>query len=100
MNQWHTVRPGVRVSAGRKKGTGFTGHGDRHLARVLGEAAVGSSRTNTFLGERYRRTARRRAKKKAVVAVGRCIPVIVWYLLSDEGTSSSTTSAPATTTPV
>ena len=52
------------------------------LARILGEAAVGASRTDTFLGERYRRIARRRGKKKAVVAVGRSILVIVWYLLS------------------
>jgi hypothetical protein len=54
------------------------------LARVLGEAAVGTSKTNTFLGERYRRIARRRGKKKAVVAVGRPILVIVWYLLLDD----------------
>ena len=39
--------------------------------------------TNTFLGERYRRLARRRGSKKALVAVGRCILVIVWHLLSD-----------------
>ena len=50
---------------------------------MLGEAAVGASRTNTFLGERYRRIARRRGKKKAIVAVGRSILVIVWHLLSD-----------------
>ena len=36
---------------------------------MLGEAAV----ADTFLGERYRRIARRRGKKKAVVAVGRSI---------------------------
>jgi transposase len=36
------------------------------------------------LGERYRRIARRRGKKRAVVAVGRSIRVIVWYLLRDE----------------
>jgi transposase len=82
---WARFAPGVKESAGRKKGTGATGHGDRYLARVLGEAAVGASRTNTFLGERYRRIARRRGKKKAVVAVGRSILVIVWYLLRDEG---------------
>jgi transposase len=81
---WARFAPGVKESAGRKKGTGSTGHGDRYLARVLGEAAVGASRTNTFLGERYRRIARRRGKKKAVVAVGRSILVIVWYLLRDE----------------
>ena len=84
LSSWAKFAPGVKESAGRKKGTGSTGHGDRYLARVLGEAAVGASRTNTFLGERYRRIARRRGKKKAVVAVGRSILVIVWYLLSDE----------------
>ena len=84
LSSWARFAPGVKESAGRKKGTGSTGHGDRYLARVLGEAAVGASKTNTFLGERYRRIARRRGKKKAVVAVGRSILVIVWYLLRDE----------------
>ena len=84
LSSWARFAPGVKESAGRKKGTGSTGHGDRYLARVLGEAAVGTSRTNTFLGERYRRIARKRGKKKAVVAVGRSILVIVWHLLSDE----------------
>jgi transposase len=50
---------------------------------VLGEAAVAAGRTNTFLGERYRRIARRRGTKKAIVAVGRSILVIVWHLLAD-----------------
>jgi transposase len=50
---------------------------------VLGEAAVAAGRTNTFLGERYRRIARRRGAKRAIVAVGRSILVIVWHLLSD-----------------
>jgi transposase len=38
---------------------------------VLGEAAVASSGTDTFLGERYRRIARRRGKKKGVEATSR-----------------------------
>jgi transposase len=50
---------------------------------VLGEAAVAAGKTNTFLGERYRRIARRRGTKRAIVAVGRSILVIVWHLLSD-----------------
>ena len=83
LSSWARFAPGVKESAGRKKGTGSTGHGDRYLARVLGEAAAGASNTNTFLGERYRRISRRRGKKKAIVAVGRSILVIVWYLLSD-----------------
>ncbi|MEU0284040.1 IS110 family transposase [Streptomyces sp. NPDC006195] len=83
---WARFAPGVKESAGRKKGNGSTGHGNPYLARVLGEAAVAVSRTDTFLGERYRRIARRRGKKKAIVAVGRSILVIVWHLLSDPDT--------------
>ncbi|MGH4001731.1 MAG: IS110 family transposase, partial [Pseudonocardiaceae bacterium] len=83
---WAKFAPGVKESAGRNIGNGSTGHGNRYLARVLGEAAVGVSRTDTFLGERYRRIARRRGKKKAVVAVGRSILVIAWHLLTDPGT--------------
>jgi transposase len=86
LSSWARFAPGIKESAGRKKGTGATGHGDRYLARVLGEAAVSAAKTNTFLGERYRRIARRRGKKKAIVAVGRSILVIVWYLLSDPET--------------
>ena len=82
---WARFAPGVSESAGRKKGNAGTGRGNRYLARVLGEAAIGASRTDTFLGERYRRIARRRGKKRAIVAVGRSILVIVWALLSDDG---------------
>jgi transposase len=80
---WARFGPGVKESAGKKKGKASTGHGNPYLARVLGEAAVAAGRTNTFLGERYRRIARRRGTKRAVVAVGRSILIIVWHLLSD-----------------
>jgi transposase len=83
---WARFAPGVKESAGRKKGNGATGHGNRYLASVLGEAAVSAGRTDTYLGERYRRIARRRGKKKAIVAVGRSILVVVWHLLSDPDT--------------
>jgi transposase len=78
-----SLRPGVKQSAGKTKGKATTGHGNPYLARVLGEAAVAAGRTDTFLGERYRRIARRRGAKKAIVAVGRSILVIVWHLLAD-----------------
>ncbi|MEO7449225.1 MAG: hypothetical protein ABI336_13215 [Humibacillus sp.] len=80
------VRPGIKESAGRKKGNGASGHGNHYLARILGEAAVSASRTDTFLGERYRRIARRRGKQRAIVAVGRSILVIIWHLLAEENT--------------
>jgi transposase len=80
---WARFAPGVNQSAGRSIGNGSTGHGNRYLARILGEAALGAARTRTFLGERYARIARRRGKKRALVAVGRSILTIVWHLLSD-----------------
>jgi transposase len=80
---WAKFAPGVKQSAGKTKGKATTGHGNPYLARVLGEAAVAAGRTDTFLGERYRRIARRRGTKKALVAVGRSILVIVWHLLAD-----------------
>lgn len=83
---WARFAPGIKESAGKKKGAGSTGHGNPYLARVLGEAAVCAGKTDTFLGERYRRIARRRGRKKAVVAVGRSILVVVWHLLSNPGT--------------
>jgi transposase len=80
---WARFAPGVKESAGKKKGNNATGHGNPYLARVLGEAAVAAGRTDTFLGERYRRIARRRGAKRAIVAVGRSILIIIWHLLAD-----------------
>jgi transposase len=62
------------------------GHGNAYLRGSLGQAAIGASRTPTFLGERYTRIARRRGKAKAQVAVARSILVIIWHLLADPAT--------------
>ena len=79
---WAKFAPGVKESAGKKQGKNSTGHGNTYLARVLGNAAAAAGKTDTFLGERYRRIARRRGKKKAIVAIGRSLLVIIWHLLS------------------
>ena len=83
---WAKFAPGINSSAGKTKGNGSTGHGNRYLARTLGEAVVCIGRTNTFLGARYRRLVRRRGKKKAIVAVGRSMLVIIWHLLANPNT--------------
>jgi transposase len=80
---WAKFAPGIKESAGKKKGKSATGHGNTYLARVLGNAAVAAGKTDTFLGERYRRIARRRGGKRAVVAIGRSLLVIIWHLLAD-----------------
>jgi transposase len=83
LSSWAKFAPGVKSSAGKTKGNGSTGHGNSYLARILGEAAAGAGKTNTFLGARYRRLVRRRGKNKAIVAVGRSILIIIWHLLAD-----------------
>jgi transposase len=81
---WARFAPVVNESAGKKKG-GTTGRGNRYLARALGESVIAASRTDTFLGQRYRPLTRRRGKPKAIVAVGRSILTIVWHVLGDPG---------------
>ncbi|MEV4135734.1 IS110 family transposase [Dactylosporangium sp. NPDC049742] len=84
---WAKFSPKVQESAGRKKGSGATGHGNPYLARALGQTAVSAARTQTFLGERYRRIARRRGAKRAVVAVGRSTLIVIWHVLSGAETT-------------
>jgi transposase len=83
---WARLAPGISESSGKKKGKGSTGHGNAYLASVLGNAAAAAGKTDTFLGQKYRRIARRRGSKRAIVALGRSILVIAWHLLSDPET--------------
>jgi transposase len=83
LTSWARLAPGIKESAGKKKGKGSTGHGNAYLAAILGNAAAGAAKTSTFLGERHRRIARRRGTKRAIVATGRSILVITWHLLAD-----------------
>jgi len=78
---WAKFAPVVKSSAGRTKGSGSIGHGNKYLARILGEVAVNAGRTTAFLGVRYRRIARRRGSRRAVVAIGRSVLVVIWHLL-------------------
>ena len=79
---WARLSPRTIQSGARTRGAP-TGKGNPYLKRVLAEAAASASRTDTFLGERYRRLVRRRGKLKAIVAVARSILVVVWHLLAD-----------------
>jgi transposase len=72
-----TIQSGPLTRAGK------TGKGNPYLKGALGEAATAAAKTNTFLGERYRRLVKRRGKLKALVAVARSILVIIWHLLAN-----------------
>ena len=79
---WAGLCPSARQSGPRTR-AGKKGQGDTWLRGSLGQAAIGAARTDTFLGERYWRIARRRGKAKAQVAIARSILVIIWHLLAD-----------------
>ena len=71
------------IQSGTKTRAGATGKGNPYLRGVLGEAAAAAAKTDTFLGERYRRLVKRRGKLKALVAIARSILVSIWHLLAD-----------------
>lgn len=79
---WAKLSPRTIQSGTRSRST-KTGKGNPYLKRVLADGAASLARTDTFLGERYRRLVKRRGKLKAIVAVARSILVIVWHLLAD-----------------
>jgi transposase len=79
---WARLSPRT-IQSGAKHRAGTTGKGNPYLKGVLGEVAAAAAKTDTFLGERYRRLVRRIGKLKALVAIARSILVIVWHLLAD-----------------
>ena len=78
-----TIQSGAKNTAGK---AGKAGKGNPYLKGVLGTVAATAARTDTFLGERYRRIVKRRGKLKALVAVARSVLVIIWHLLANPTT--------------
>jgi len=79
---WAKVAPATKQS-GRRKARGKTGTGNPYLKSSLGQAATGAAKTQTFLGERYRRLIKRMPKGKARTAIAWSILMIVFFLLAD-----------------
>jgi transposase len=80
---WAGMCPGNNESAGKRK-SGKTTKGSRWLRQVLTQAAWAASHTKgTYLAAQYRRLAGRRGKKRALVALGHTLLVIVYQVLKD-----------------
>jgi len=78
---WAGMCPGNEESAGKRKRRKTT-KGDRWLRRALAEAAWAASHTrDTYLASQYHRLAGRRGKKRALIAVGHTILVIVYHII-------------------
>ncbi|MDQ2729978.1 MAG: IS110 family transposase [Actinomycetota bacterium] len=71
------------VQSGRKTGKATTGKGNPYLKGALHQMAMSASKTDTFLGARYRRLAKRMPKAKALAALERSILTIIFHLLAD-----------------
>jgi transposase len=79
---WAGMCPGNQESAGKRK-SGRTRKGNVWLRAALIESAHSLGRgRGTYLAAQYRRLTARRGKKKAAVALGHSILVIVYHLLS------------------
>ena len=73
------------LQSGTTTKNGRTGKGNPYLRGALGQSVMAAAKTDTRLGEQYRRIARRRGKQKAIVAVSRVICEISAILIADPG---------------
>src|SRR6516225_9965910 len=83
---WAGMCPGNNESAGKRRSGRIT-KGDRWLKRILVQAAWAASHTKgTYLAAQYRRLAKRRGRKRALIAVGHTLLVIIYHVLK-QGTT-------------
>ncbi len=82
LTSWAGLAPGKNESGGRNRSS-RTLKANRYLRPALVQVAHAVGKTKTYLGEKYRRLARRRGKKRAAVAVARTMLVIVYHLMHD-----------------
>jgi transposase len=79
---WAGMCPGNHASAGKRL-SGKTRKGSRWLRRVLVESAHVAAKTKqTYLAAQYKRLAARRGKKRALIALGHTILIIVYHVLT------------------
>lgn len=80
---WAGMCPGNNESAGKRR-SGKTRKGSPWLRSILVEAAHSATRKKgSYLKAQYHRLAARRGKKRALVAVGHTILVIIYHMLSN-----------------
>jgi transposase len=83
---WCGICPGNNESAG-KRHSGKTPKGNRWLRRILTEAAWGATRKKgSYYKALYGRLARRRGKKRALVAIAHSLLVTIYHMLNEHRT--------------
>ena len=82
---WAGMCPGLDQSAGKRR-SGRVPMGNRWLKQALVQAGWAASHTKgTYLSAQYHRLAQRRGRKRAVVALGHTLLVIVYHVLRRGG---------------
>ena len=83
---WAGMCPGSDESAGKRR-SGRTRKGHRQVRTILVEMANAAGHTkDNYLSTQYHRLAARRGVKRAAVAVGHSIVIIIYFLLRNPGT--------------
>jgi transposase len=86
LSSWAGMCSGNHQSAGKRQ-SGRTTKGDRWLRQTLVQVAWAASHTKgTFLAATYHRWVKRMGKKRALVALGHKLLVIIYELLKDQTT--------------
>jgi transposase len=81
---WTGLRPRNDESAGKFKSTATT-KGNKHLRAIIVQVAWAASRTKgSFFMDKFTKLAIRKSRKKALVAIGRKMLVIIWHILSEK----------------
>lgn len=84
LSSWAGMCPGNNESAGKRR-SGKTTKGNQWLRTMLVQAAWAAVHSKrTIFSVMYQRWAKRLGRKKALVAVGHKILVIIWHLLKRE----------------
>lgn len=79
---WGGMSPGQNESAGKRRNT-RTRDGNKYLRSALIESATSCVRKkDSYLSAKYKRLARRRGSKKAIVAIAHHLLVVVYHLLT------------------
>jgi transposase len=82
LSSWAGMCPGNNESGGKRR-SGKTTKGSVYLREALVQAAWAASHTkHTYLSAQYRRLAKRLGKKKALVAVGHTLLVMIYHVLA------------------
>lgn len=81
LKSWARLCPGSNESAGKHKST-KTGKGNRWLRRTLSQCAWAASHTkDSYFAAKFKRLARKRGKKRAIIAVAADMLATIHHLL-------------------